>query len=71
MISIEEAVLYEDTRSHFIYSDKSGLIMHPGGGDCFTYFSPDGRKIRQLTKFAVKNSVNQNEQILDKLLLAI
>jgi hypothetical protein len=43
--AIEEAVLHEDSRAHFIYSDKSALIMHPNG-DCFTYFSADGRKTR-------------------------
>ena len=53
-MSIEEAVLYEDSRGHFIYSDKSALILHPSG-DCFTFFSADGRKTRMLTKFAVKN----------------
>ena len=44
-LSIEEAVLYEDGRGHYVYSDKSALILHPNG-DCFTYFGPDGRKTR-------------------------
>ena len=66
-IAIEEALIYEDMRGHFIFNDKSALILHPGGGDCFTYFTPDGKKTRMLTKFAIKKA----DSILEKLLLAI
>lgn len=54
-------------RGHFIFNDKSAIILHPGGGECFTYFTPDGKKTRMLTKFAIKKT----DSILDKLLLAI
>jgi hypothetical protein len=54
-------------RGHFIFNDKSALILHPGGGECFTYFTPDGKKTRMLTKFAIKKA----DSILEKLTLAI
>jgi len=52
-VSIEQGLLYEDGRAHFTFNDKSAMIMHPKG-DCFTYFSPDGKKSRQLVKFALQ-----------------
>jgi len=42
---IDQALSYEDGRSHFVFDDKSAIILHPKG-DCFTYFSKDGKKIR-------------------------
>ena len=44
-ISIEQSLLYEDGRCHFIFNDKTALIIHPKG-DCYTYFTKDGKKIR-------------------------
>ncbi len=40
------------------------MILHPGGGECFTYFTPDGKKTRMLTRCAVK-------KVTDKVNLAI
>ena len=71
-MAIEQALMYEDGRSHYVFNDRSGLILHPKG-DCFTYFSKDGRKIRQVVKYAVK-SLDKDDNgigILDKLILAI
>lgn len=67
---IEEAVLYEDGRSHFVFNDKSSIILHPNG-DCMTYFSPDGRKNRQLVKFALKGMNDGKGSMMEKLFLAI
>jgi hypothetical protein len=39
--------------------------LHPG--ECFTYFTPDGKKTRMLIKFAIKRA----DSILEKVLLAI
>lgn len=49
---IHSAVGYEDGRTHFVFTDQSSLILHPKG-DCFTYFRKDGKKLRQLVKFAI------------------
>jgi len=51
------------------------LILHPKG-DCFTYFRRDGKKLRQMTKYAINNSLRMETgtQIggpLDKLCLAL
>lgn len=46
-------------------------MIHPKG-DCFTYFSKDGKKVRQLLKFAVNSSAREeNGGVLDKLKIAI
>jgi hypothetical protein len=42
---IETALYHEDGRSHFVFTDKTSLIIHPKG-DCFTYFRKDGKKLR-------------------------
>ena len=68
---IKNAVAYEDGRSHYVFTDKTSLILHPNG-DCFTYFRKDGQKQRQLVKYAINNSLktNENTQLggpLDKL----
>ena len=49
---IESAVGFADGRVHFVFSDRTSLILHPKG-DCFTYFRRDGKKLRQLVKFAI------------------
>ena len=51
------------------YTDGSALILHPGGGECFTYFSPDGKKTRMLARYAVKKGTT--DKVLEKLTLAI
>ena len=42
---VEQAVVYWNDRAHFVFSDKTSLILHPGG-DCFTYFKSNGQKVR-------------------------
>ena len=37
-LSLVSAVIYEDKRAHFVFSDKTAMILHPNG-DCFTLFS--------------------------------
>ena len=61
---IESALYHEDGRAHYVFTDKTSLIIHPNG-DCFTYFKKDGKKLRQLVKFAISGDP------LEKLLLAI
>ena len=61
---IETALYHQDGRCHFVFTDKTSLIIHPNG-DCFTYFKKDGKKLRQLVKFAISGDA------LEKLLLAI
>ncbi len=51
--------MYDDQRAHCIFNDRSAIVLHPGGGECFTYFSPDGRKTRMLTKCALKKHVDK------------
>jgi hypothetical protein len=64
-------VLFEDSRAHFVFSDKTGLILHPRG-DCFTYFAKNGYKTRQLTSYAVNSSAKESAAgSLDKLLIAL
>lgn len=57
-----------------MFSDKTSLILHPKG-DCFTYFRKDGKKLRQLVKFAINQSLktdqNQRGGPLEKLMLAL
>ena len=70
---IESAVCFVDGRAHFVFSDKTSLILHPKG-DCFTYFRRDGKKLRQLVKFAINKSVSDADGgagPLQKLLLAL
>lgn len=70
---IETAVSYADGRAHFVFTDKTSLILHPKG-DCFTYFRRDGKKLRQLVKFAINKSVSDSDigaGPLQKLLLAL
>ena len=45
MLSLTQAAIYEDKRAHFIFSDKTALILHQNG-DCFTLFSRNGQKNR-------------------------
>ena len=42
---IESALCYADGRAHFVFTDKTSIILHPRG-DCFTYFRKDGKKVR-------------------------
>jgi hypothetical protein len=51
-IVLAKALIYEDGRAHFVFSDRTAVILHPKG-DCFTYFTKTGQKIRQLVKYAV------------------
>lgn len=45
--------------------------MHPEG-DCFTYFTKEGKKVRQLVKYAVNSSTKETgSNVLDKIILAI
>jgi len=44
-ISLSAAVIYDDRRANFVFSDRSALILHPNG-DCFTLFSKSGQKMR-------------------------
>jgi hypothetical protein len=70
---IETALCYQDGRAHFIFTDKTSLILH-SKGDCFTYFRKDGKKLRQLVKFAITKSVQDTSSSsgpLSKLLLAL
>ena len=57
---------------HIVYSDKSSLILHPKG-DCFTYFWRNGKKQRQLLKYAINHSMKSDGDPgpLDKLLLGL
>jgi len=36
-IQLKTALIYEDSRAHFVFSDKTAVILH-AKGDCFTYF---------------------------------
>lgn len=73
---IERALVYENGRGHFVFTDKTSLILHPRG-DCFTYFRRDGKKLRQMTKYAINGSVKSGRSAaesggpLDKLNLAL
>ena len=59
-----------------MFNDKTSLILHPKG-DCFTYFRKDGRKLRQLVKYALNHSgeaVSSTGEVagpMEKLCLAI
>jgi hypothetical protein len=44
-VCLENGVLFEDNRAHFVFSDKTALVLHPRG-DCFTYFAKNGTKTR-------------------------
>ena len=71
---IETALCYEDGRAHFVFTDKTSMVLHPKG-DCFTYYRKDGKKVRQLVKYAINQSIKsdstQQGGPLDKLCLAI
>ena len=58
-ISLTAAVLYRDSRAHFVFSDNTAIILHEGG-DCVTFFSKAGHKSRCLVKFVV-NSTAKND----------
>lgn len=59
---MEKAVCYEDKRAHFVFSDGTSLVLHPGG-TCFTYFSKSGKKSRQLVKFAVNHLAKEDDTV--------
>lgn len=44
-LDLVRGVIYEDSRAHFVFSDKTAIILHPKG-DCFTYFARNGAKTR-------------------------
>lgn len=70
-ISLSQAVIYDDKRAHFIFSDKTALILHPNG-DCFTLFSRNGQKIRQLVRYATNSAAKETSSgALSKLILAL
>ena len=70
-LSLSEAAIYEDKRAHFVFSDKSGMILHPNG-DCFTLFAKNGQKNRQLVKYATNSAAKETSTgALDKLMLAL
>jgi hypothetical protein len=43
--NITQAVCFSNGRAHFVFSDKTSLILHPKG-ECFTYFQSNGKKLR-------------------------
>lgn len=68
------AVLYDDGRGHFAFTDNTAIILHEGG-DCVTFFSKAGHKTRSLIRFVV-NSTAKNDHTgvlnqLDKLVVAL
>lgn len=64
-------MIYDDRRAHFVFSDKSALILHPNG-DCFTLFSRNGQKLRQLVKYATNSAAKETSTgALSKLVLAL
>ena len=64
-------MIYDDKRAHFIFSDKSAMILHPNG-DCFTLFSRSGQKIRQLVRYATNSAAKETSTgALSKLILAL
>lgn len=71
MISLTSAVIYDDKRANFVFSDRSALILHPNG-DCFTLFSRNGKKVRQLVRYATNSAAKETGQgALNKLVLAL
>ena len=71
VITLTQAAIYEDKRAHFVFSDKTGLILHPNG-DCFTMFAKSGMKNRQLVRYATNSAAKETSSGgLDKLLLAL
>ena len=69
---IESALCYADGRAHFVFTDKTSIILHPKG-DCFTYYRKDGKKVRQLIQYAINNQAKVDSFTggpLDKLCLA-
>jgi hypothetical protein len=57
-IKLLHGVIFADSRAHFVYSDKTALVLHPRG-DCFTYYSKTGQKTRQLVSFAVNSAARE------------
>ena len=65
------AVVYDDKRAHFVFSDKTALILHPNG-DCVTLFARNGQKIRQLVRYATNSAAKESQSgALSKTLLAL
>jgi hypothetical protein len=70
-ITLENGMIFEDNRAHFVFSDKTALVLHPRG-DCFTYYAKNGQKTRQLVSFAVNSTARESAAgSLDKLLIAL
>ena len=70
-ITLENGVIFDDGRTHFVFSDKTALVLHPKG-DCFTYYAKNGQKTRQLVSFAVNSAARESTAgSLDKLLIAL
>ena len=70
-ISLSAAVIYDDKRANFVFSDRSALVLHPNG-DCFTLFAKSGQKTRQLVKFATNSAAKETGAgALSKLMLAL
>jgi len=70
-VSLTSAVLYDDKRAHFVFSDRTAMILHPNG-DCFTLFARNGSKIRQLVKYATNSAAKETSSgALSKLILAL
>ena len=64
-------MLFDDNRANFVFSDKSALILHPNG-DCFTLFSKNGQKMRQLVRYATNSAAKSTSSgALNKLILAL
>ncbi len=55
MTALKTALLFEDSRAHFVFTDSTAIILH-SKGDCFTYFDKTSAKTRQLVKFAVNSA---------------
>lgn len=70
-VALKQALMYRDSRCHFVYSDNTGLILHPGA-QCFTYFDKSGTKTRFLSRFAINSGARENSRgTLNKLLVAL
>ena len=70
-ISLQSAVIYDDRRAHFVYSDKTALILHPNG-DCVTLFTRNGQKVRQLVQYVTNSAAKESSSgALSKMILAL
>ena len=66
-----QAAIYEDNRAHFVYSDKSAMVLHKNG-DCVTLYGRNGQKYRQLVKYATNSAAREAcSGSLNKLLLGL